>query len=439
MDLIIGTFKTSRSPLRGPLGRAQATLKGPLDKWVSLAAGEAFTEFSHSLNNDKKMSVRKFRNKAFLLNRKKSFVKVYSPEASLINFQKLLLIKLNQRIVLRKIALNGIRPIFFSTDKTIQFKKYQTRLQKNNRKLNNLAYRMFQFTEMIESMKYSSKVIRIKTNSKQLHPLSPSISADAPNSPSAEGAPIHIHMGPSSAASSVFRFNETDLYKIFFQYIITFNFTHYCYFKKFCLKRQIYFQKYMNKFSFRFKFSNECLLRNPFQNDWMEYSGFLLLPLTTKINILHTFFNYYAQMHGLHLKFIKLYSLYQGIHFLGWFFQKKVDNLTGSISYANIQNHQKELKFYLKMSTNQNKPIDHIISELNKKILYWQKFYNCSIKLSKNCSQMNDYLFWLIWYWLKKRHRTRGSKWLYNHYWKKSTYRKWVFSDQNHTLIFYHL
>ena len=189
--------------------------------------------------------------------------------------------------------------------------------------------------------------------------------------------------------------------------------------------------------SSRFQFSNEGQRRNPFKKDWMEYSGFLLLPLTTNRIVQRQFFEDYAQMHGLHLKFIKLYSLYQGLYFLGWFFQKKVYNLTGSISHANIQSHQKELKFYLKTSA--NKPVDHVISELNKKILYWQKFYNCSIKLSETCSQMNDYLFWLIWYWLKKRHRTRGAKWLYNRYWKRSSSRKWVFSDQNHTLIFYNL
>ena len=109
--------------------------------------------------------------------------------------------------------------------------------------------------------------------------------------------------------------------------------------------------------------------------------------------------------------------------------------MTGAISYANIQNHQKELKLYLKKSA--NKPIDGIISKLNKKIFYWQKFYIGPS--ASEAARMNDYLFWLIWYWLKKRHRNRGSKWLYNRYWKKSIYRKWKFSDHNQTLISYNL
>lgn len=39
----------------------------------------------------------------------------------------------------------------------------------------------------------------------------------------------------------------------------------------------------------------------------------------------------------------------------------------------------------------------------------------------------NNYLFWKIWRWLKKRHRNKSSKWLYNRYWQKSTLNKWIF------------
>lgn len=229
-----------------------------------------------------------------------------------------------------------------------------------------------------------------------------------------------------------------------FNAFLTFKFTNSYYFIKFYLKQQSYFPIYINKVLFaKNAIFHKCsLAEDAVSNYWMEYSGFLLLPLTTKKNfqVIHKFHENYAQIHGLNLKFIKLFSLYQGIHFLGWFFQKKVHHLTGSISSTNIQNHQKELKIYLTAPANKNKPIDHIIYDFNQKIIHWQKFYNCSIKLSNGeVARLNDYLFWLIWYWLKKRHRTRNSKWLYNRYWKKSTYRKWRFSDNNYTLIFYNL
>ena len=175
----------------------------------------------------------------------------------------------------------------------------------------------------------------------------------------------------------------------------------------------------------------------------MEYNGLILLALKKKrdLRFSHNSLIYYAQTHGLKIKFIKFYSLYQGLHFLGWFFQKKNRSFEGIISHKNINNHQKELKHCLK--TSKNKSIDKIIYELNQKIFCWQKFYNCSIQFSKTCSQidqkskLNDDLFWLIWRWIKKRHINRGSKWLYNRYWKKSTSRRWIFFANQQTLIFY--
>ena len=180
-----------------------------------------------------------------------------------------------------------------------------------------------------------------------------------------------------------------------------------------------------------------------FYKHLMEYNGLILLALKKKrdLRFSHNSLIYYAQTHGLKIKFIKFYSLYQGLHFLGWFFQKKNRNFEGIISHKNINNHQKELKHCLK--TSKNKSIDKIIYELNQKILCWQKFYNCSIQFSKTCSQidqkskLNDDLFWLIWRWIKKRHINRSSKWLYNRYWKKSISRRWIFSSNQHTLIFY--
>lgn len=396
------------------------------------------------------------------------------------------------------VSLNIVRPIldnFFFTDKIIQFKKFQTRLQKKHRnrltrhlrrsndgpRLCPLAHRMFQFlkvkcpmrltsigkpkgTEDLSQLAQQSWVLDLR----QFYQL---IECQRPES--------------NSLIIDIMRsFNEKYFYKKFHQFLLSFKFTNYYYFIKFGLKQQSYFEIYrrtgfvsgkpsakplaqahrasarkahlptisIKKVLFEFQFSNisnncqqiyrSIAAEGSVQNYWMEYFGFLLLPLTTKKNVqvIHKFCENYAQIHGLHLKFIKLFSLSQGIHFLGWFFQKKVSHFTGSISSANIQNHQKELKFYLKTPANKNKPIDHVISEFNQKILYWQKFYNCSIKLSNDkAARMNDYLFWLIWYWLKKRHRTRSSKWLYNRYWKKSTYRKWMFSENNYTLIFYNL
>lgn len=409
------------------------------------------------------------------------------------------------RLVLwANVSLNIVRPIldnFFFTDKIIQFKKFPTRLQKKHRNRRTrrlrwpndgprfcaLAHRIFRFLKVKSPMRWTS--IGKPKGTGDLSQLA-SRSDDLDLRQFYQLIEWRQRPESNSLIIDIMRsFNEKYFYKKFHQFLLTFKFTNYYYFIKFGLKQQSYFEIYqrtgrvlpyrgkpsaghrcacglacrsgttlrtlsIKKVLFEFQFSNNCQpidrSRHPLgqfaegsvPNYWMEYFGFLLLPLTTKKNfqVIHKFCENYAQIHGLHLKFIKLFSLSQGIHFLGWFFQKKVYHFTGSISGANIQNHQKELKFYLKTPANKNKPIDHVISEFNQKILSWQKFYNCSIKFSNDkAARMNDYLFWLIWYWLKKRHRTRSSKWLYNRYWKKSTYRKWLFSDNNYTLIFYNL
>nr|YP_009306401.1 hypothetical protein [Caulerpa cliftonii]AOP19305.1 hypothetical protein [Caulerpa cliftonii] len=92
----------------------------------------------------------------------------------------------------------------------------------------------------------------------------------------------------------------------------------------------------------------------------------------------------------------------------------------------NIRAHQKQFQIYLKYHTG---PIDQILLELNQKISIWRHFYNSS-------KIMNDYFFWRIWFWLKKRHKNKGSKWLYKKYWNKSTSQKWIFSWNDQYLQF---
>nr|AYC64098.1 hypothetical protein [Johnson-sea-linkia profunda] len=179
-----------------------------------------------------------------------------------------------------------------------------------------------------------------------------------------------------------------------------------------------------------------------FQQNFLEYNGFLLISLKTKKNqsIFYKCFDSFTQTFGLHIKFFKLYSLCEGFNFSGWFFLKNSTNFSGLISPQNFYHHKKEIQKYLKNPTLKSQSIDQIIFELNRKILYWQKFYNCSMKFSQTCSLMNNFLFCQIWLWIKKRHRNKSSKWLYNRYWKSSTSlsstnHQWVFSVNNQKIL----
>ena len=52
---------------------------------------------------------------------------------------------------------------------------------------------------------------------------------------------------------------------------------------------------------------------------------------------------------------------------------------------------------------------------------------------------MNYYLFWRVWRWCKKRHKNKGTKWLYNRYWFYNEKNKWVFHTNSQYLKKYNL
>ena len=432
---------------------------------------ESAIKFSHRSYNDNKNSPLRgpkfpVLDKVWILNHQKILAPAPNLAAPFVYFQKLLLINgnLGSLSAASPPTRDVCRPIFYNfIDKTIlsgvapSVKNWgfaQTQGQLGQRpnfvaSVSNFRYPhsrvhwvrsadpqpLFRFIKLGLRPKFSYKVIRTAKVQSSAAKLPTALCASHPRENS------WINWKPPSSLPMLPLLNEKYLGA---SPVSTFKLTHDSYFRKFFFKRQKGHRRLSrNKVLGEAPVLNEYPRRNPFQSNCLrpiEYSGFLLLPLTTKKNFQYKFFHHYAKKHGLHLKFIKLYSLDQGIHFLGWFFKKTWpafggSTVTGAISYANIQNHQKELKLYLKTSA--NKPIDGIISKLNKKIFYWQKFYIGPS--ASEAARMNDYLFWLIWYWLKKRHRNRGSKWLYNRYWKKSIYRKWKFSDHNQTLISYNL
>nr|YP_009130540.1 RT/G2 intron protein [Tydemania expeditionis]CEO91070.1 RT/G2 intron protein [Tydemania expeditionis] len=161
---------------------------------------------------------------------------------------------------------------------------------------------------------------------------------------------------------------------------------------------------------------------------FFEYNTILILLIKNEFDIKK--FIQLTHMKGLSIKLFKYYSIEQGINFLGWFFQKTSDDLTISITKTNL--YKREIKKYLKIHN--NLPIDKIIYGLKRKINYWQRLSMGGT--TKNNLKTHEYLFWQLWLWIKKRHKNKNSKWLYNKYWKKSTLSQWVLCCNNEILVF---
>ncbi len=141
-------------------------------------------------------------------------------------------------------------------------------------------------------------------------------------------------------------------------------------------------------------------------------------------------------------KIVKLQSLTHqsiqtGFGLYGWQFQKSKNKIIQRISSTNIRCHQLEIKRFLKNTGNFT--IDQVICYLNQKIDVWQKIY-LKTHYSQNIQKkLNNYLFWRIWYFLRKRHSQKGAKWISRMYYKKKTYRNWIFHTNNIHLMAYSL
>ena len=170
-----------------------------------------------------------------------------------------------------------------------------------------------------------------------------------------------------------------------------------------------------------------------------SYNNFLIIPSTYYIQLFsfQTVLKQFYHTRGLKIKKNQIWkvNLYDGLNFLGWNLQKNKDKVILQINRANIKAHKFELKRLLKLSGHQ--PIDKVIDRLNKKILYWQYYYSSAINSYQIWSELNSYLFWRIWKWCRKRHKNKGSKWIYQKYWIKNKSQNWVFSMNDHSLALY--
>lgn len=159
------------------------------------------------------------------------------------------------------------------------------------------------------------------------------------------------------------------------------------------------------------------------------YNNLLLIPSTNSTQMVFRYRSIFKflKTRGLSIKKNRIWAinLKDGFTFLGFFFKKQNNNFSITISEQNIRSHKMELKKFLKLGRALS--IDKAIYQLNRKIYNWQIYYSYASNLKKTWSEMNHYLFWRIWRWSKKKHKNKGSKWVYKRYWSPKNGTKWVF------------
>lgn len=138
---------------------------------------------------------------------------------------------------------------------------------------------------------------------------------------------------------------------------------------------------------------------------------------------------------GFKYQLLHYYSLSTGFTLFGWSLRKQNALIRQTISASTIRSHQLEVKTCLKSSGNLT--MDQIINILNHKIKRWKSYYFPHRSNKGLEKKMNNYLFWRIWYFLKKRHKNKGVKWICEHYYIQKSDKKWLLQSNNSRLLFY--
>ena len=236
------------------------------------------------------------------------------------------------------------------------------------------------------------------------------------------------------------------LFNFFRQIKFVNNFTkEYKYKQEFIETKKISLQKIIKNFSLHgfLLFQKKFKEKNFSESDNISiiyYNNLILIPSTSSTHIVSIYRSIFKflKTRGLSIKKNRIWflNLKNGFTFLGFFFKKqKNNNISITISRQNIQSHKIELKKFLK--SNRALSIDKVIYQLNRKIYKWQLYYSYASNLKKTWSEMNYYLFWRIWKWSKKKHKNKGSKWIYQRYWYQNKDSKWIFHFNNQYLRSY--
>lgn len=134
-------------------------------------------------------------------------------------------------------------------------------------------------------------------------------------------------------------------------------------------------------------------------------------------------------------------SLVKGFEFMFWNLSSKrkflvSDHFPVQISKNFIKNYKCRLKNLIK--SNYNKSIITLLKLLNYEILSWINSNVFSDDWREICSELDTYVYKILWRYVKKCHPRRPCSWIYSKYWKcfSGLWRFFVFDDSSEKIIF---
>jgi RNA-directed DNA polymerase len=116
----------------------------------------------------------------------------------------------------------------------------------------------------------------------------------------------------------------------------------------------------------------------------------------------------------------------EGFDFLGFNIRKYNGNFISKPTKENIKEFRQKITEI--MRTSQNWSARSIIMKLNPIIDGWGNYYRHVV--SKRIFKGQDqFLFWKVYNWTRRKHRGNGAKWIYRRYYKRIKGDKWNFFE----------
>ncbi len=126
-------------------------------------------------------------------------------------------------------------------------------------------------------------------------------------------------------------------------------------------------------------------------------------------------------------------NINQGFNFLGWNFRKYNGKLIIKPSKESVNSIKNKVHEIVKTSMGMAQEV--LIERLNPVIRGWCNYHNkvCS---KETFQKVDQYIFYQIWRWAKRRHSNKSQGWIKDRYFQKIGSRDWIFKTENSKLYF---
>lgn len=123
----------------------------------------------------------------------------------------------------------------------------------------------------------------------------------------------------------------------------------------------------------------------------------------------------------------KISHINDGFDFLGFSIRKYKGKLLIKPARKNIKQFMKNIRLIIK--SNKSAKTDNLILQLNPVIRGWGNFYR-HVASSRTFSLLDHRIWEATWRWAKRRHPSKGRKWIKRKYYQKQGNRNWVFREK---------